>query len=328
MSLYRFISNNILFKFDPELIHNLMQIILSSKFGPFLTRIFATNFNHKSRTSIMGINLDSYISLAAGFDKNCSMLNSLDKLGFGYIVGGTITLNPRPGNLKPRIKRYVSEKSMINALGFPNDGLAKIVENLKKYNLKTPLVLSISGDSNEEIIYIYETLKDYCSGFEINISSPNTEKLKFFHNINNLSELLAGINKVKNKPYMLKIPRFENLGDTNQSDQFIQFINTAINHNADGVVLCNTLPSIDEELKIGKGGLSGKLLYSNTENTLKIVNELFDNKIDIVASGGVSNSNEVSKLLSLGAKSVQIWTSLIYEGPGLVKKLNKELACE
>ncbi|MFL2763241.1 MAG: dihydroorotate dehydrogenase (quinone) [Dehalococcoidia bacterium] len=328
MSLYRFISNNILFKFDPELIHNLMQIILSSKFGPFLTRIFATNFNHKSRTSIMGINLDSYISLAAGFDKNCSMLNSLDKLGFGYIVGGTITLNPRPGNLKPRIKRYVSEKSMINALGFPNDGLAKIVENLKKYNLKTPLVLSISGDSNEEIIYLYETLKDYCSGFEINISSPNTEKLKFFHNINNLSELLAGINKVKNKPYMLKIPRFSNLGDTNQSDQFIQFINTAINHNADGVVLCNTLPSIDEELKIGKGGLSGKLLYSNTENTLKIVNELFDNKIDIVASGGVSNSNEVSKLLSLGAKSVQIWTSLIYEGPGLVKKLNKELACE
>lgn len=328
MSLYRFISNNILFKFDPELIHNLMQIILSSKFGPFLTRIFATNFNHKSRTSIMGINLDSYISLAAGFDKNCSMLNSLDKLGFGYIVGGTITLNPRPGNLKPRIKRYVSEKSMINALGFPNDGLAKIVENLKKYNLKTPLVLSISGDSNEEIIYLYETLKDYCSGFEINISSPNTEKLKFFHNINNLSELLAGINKVKNKPYMLKIPRFENLGDTNQSDQFIQFINTAINHNADGVVLCNTLPSLDEELKIGKGGLSGKLLYSNTENTLKIINELFDNKIDIVASGGVSNSNEVSKLLSLGAKSVQIWTSLIYEGPGLVKKLNKELACE
>ncbi|MFL2767558.1 MAG: dihydroorotate dehydrogenase 2 [Dehalococcoidia bacterium] len=301
---------------------------MSSKFGPFLTRIFATNFNHKSRTSIMGINLDSYISLAAGFDKNCSMLNSLDKLGFGYIVGGTITLNPRPGNLKPRIKRYVSEKSMINALGFPNDGLAKIVENLKKYNLKTPLVLSISGDSNEEIIYLYETLKDYCSGFEINISSPNTEKLKFFHNINNLSELLAGINKVKNKPYMLKIPRFSNLGDTNQSDQFIQFINTAINHNADGVVLCNTLPSIDEELKIGKGGLSGKLLYSNTENTLKIVNELFDNKIDIVASGGVSNSNEVSKLLSLGAKSVQIWTSLIYEGPGLVKKLNKELACE
>ena len=328
MSLYRFISNNILFKFDPELIHNLMQIILSSKFGPFLTRIFATNFNHKSRTSIMGINLDSYISSAAGFDKNCSMLNSLDKLGFGYIVGGTITLNPRPGNLKPRIKRYVSEKSMINALGFPNDGLAKIVENLKKYNLKTPLVLSISGDSNEEIIYLYETLKDYCSGFEINISSPNTEKLKFFHNINNLSELLAGINKVKNKPYMLKIPRFSNLGDTNQSDQFIQFINTAINHNADGVVLCNTLPSIDEELKIGKGGLSGKLLYSNTENTLKIVNELFDNKIDIVASGGVSNSNEVSKLLSLGVKSVQIWTSLIYEGPGLVKKLNKELACE
>ena len=328
MSLYRFISNNILFKFDPELIHNLMQIILSSKFGPFLTRIFATNFNHKSRTSIMGINLDSYISLAAGFDKNCSMLNSLDKLGFGYIVGGTITLNPRPGNLKPRIKRYVSEKSMINALGFPNDGLAKIVENLKKYNLKTPLVLSISGDSNEEIIYIYETLKDYCSGFEINISSPNTDKLKFFHNINNLSELLAGINKVKNKPYMLKIPRFENHGDSNQSDQFIQFINTAIKHNADGVVLCNTLPSIDEELKIGKGGLSGKLLYSNTENTLKIVNELFDNKIDIVASGGVSNSNEVNKLLSLGAKSVQIWTSLIYEGPGLVKKLNKELACE
>ena len=327
MSLYRFISNNILFKFDPELIHNLMQIILSSKLGPFLARIFATNFNHKSKTSIMGINLDSYISLAAGFDKNCSMLGALDKLGFGYIVGGTITLHPRPGNLKPRIKRYVSDKSMINALGFPNDGLKKITDNLKKYNLKTPLVLSISGDSNEEIIYLYEALSEYCSGFEINISSPNTEKLKFFHNIDNLSKLLAGINKIKNKPYMLKIPRFENLKDFNQNEQLTQFINTAIKHDADGIVLCNTLPISDKELKMGKGGLSGKLLYPNTKNTLKIVNKLFNNKIDIVASGGVSNSNEVTSLTELGAKSVQIWTSLIYEGPGLVKKLNKELAC-
>ena len=80
----------------------------------------------------MGIQLSSKISLAAGFDKNCSMLNSLDKLGFGYIVGGTITLNPRPGNQKPRIKRYIQEKSMINSLGFPNDGLTKIIDNLKK----------------------------------------------------------------------------------------------------------------------------------------------------------------------------------------------------
>ena len=255
------------------------------------------------------------------------MLGALDKLGFGYIVGGTITLHPRPGNLKPRIKRYVSDKSMINALGFPNDGLKKITDNLKKYNLKTPLVLSISGDSNEEIIYLYETLSEYCSGFEINISSPNTEKLKFFHNIDNLSKLLAGINKIKNKPYMLKIPRFENLKDSNQNEQLTQFINTAIKHDADGIVLCNTLPISDKELKMGKGGLSGKLLYPNTKNTLKIVNKLFNNKIDIVASGGVSNSNEVTSLTELGAKSVQIWTSLIYEGPGLVKKLNKELAC-
>ena len=327
MSLYRFISNYILFKFDPEMIHNLMQMILSSKLGPFFASFFASDIKNESNTSLMGIPLSSKISLAAGFDKNCSMLNSLDKLGFGYIVGGTITLNPRPGNQKPRIKRYIQQKSMINSLGFPNDGLTKIIDNLKKYKLKTPLILSISGDSVKEITQLYESLRDYCVGFEINISSPNTEKLKFFHNNKNLSLLLSELNKIKTHPFMLKIPRFHDLESSEEKDKLIEFIETSVKYNVDGVVLSNTLPSEESDLKIGKGGLSGKLLYKDTLNTLKIVNDLFKDKIDLVASGGISNSQDVNSLLSNGAKSAQIWTALIYEGPYLVKKINKELSC-
>jgi len=326
MSLYRFISNYILFKFDPELIHDILQRILSSKLGPLITRLFATNSTHTITTNLMGIELKSNIALAAGFDKNCTMLNSLDKLGFGYIVGGTITLDPREGNPKPRIIRYKIDESMINSLGFPNHGLERIKHNLKNKKLKTPLLLSISGDSIEEILQLYKSLSNYCEGYEINISSPNTERLKFFHDTKNLTNLLIALNKIKNKPYMLKIPRFENLDDINQRKSFEQFIKLAISNNVDGIVLSNTLPVKDEKLGIGKGGLSGKKLYENTEYGLEIANRLAKKKIDIVASGGVNSSREVKLLLSKGAKSVQIWTSLIYEGPGLVKKINKELS--
>jgi len=326
MSLYRFISHYILFKFDPELIHDVLQRILSSKIGPFITRLFATNSMHSVAINLMGIQLRSNIALAAGFDKNCSMLNSLDKLGFGYIVGGTITVHPRQGNPKPRIARYKLEESMINSLGFPNIGLDRIKNNLQNIKLKTPLLLSISGDSIEEILKLYKSLGNYCAGYEINISSPNTERLKFFHDTDNLTNLLVALNQIKDKPYMLKIPRFENLDDIKQRKSFEGFIKLAISNHVDGIVLSNTLPIKDETLAIGKGGLSGKKIYTNTEYGLEIANRLAKGKIEVVASGGVNSSHNVKSLLSKGAKSVQIWTSLIYEGPGLVRKINKELS--
>ena len=132
MKVFRFISNNILFKFDPEFIHDVTQVILSNKFAPYLTSLYSTSNVHISKTYIMGEELNSPLALAAGFDKNCSILKALDKLGFGYIVGGTVTLNSRPGNLKPRITRYVDDNSMVNSLGFPNLGVHKIIDNLSK----------------------------------------------------------------------------------------------------------------------------------------------------------------------------------------------------
>ena len=192
-----------------EFIHDVTQVILSNKFAPYLTSLYSTSNTDISKTYIMGEELNSPLALAAGFDKNCSILKALDKLGFGYIVGGTVTLNPRPGNLKPRITRYVDDNSMVNSLGFPNLGVDKIIDNLSKYDLKTPLIMSISGDSISEITQLYKLLSDYCFGFEINISSPNTEKLKYFHDYYNFQDLIKSLNGIKNKPYMIKFPRLE-----------------------------------------------------------------------------------------------------------------------
>lgn len=326
MTLYRFISNNILFKFDPEFIHDCMQVILSNKFAPYLTSLYSTSNKHISKTYIMGKELNSPLALAAGFDKNCAILKALDKLGFGYIVGGTVTINPRPGNLKPRITRYAHNDSMVNSLGFPNLGVDKIIENLSKYDLKTPLIMSISGDSISDITELYKLLSDYCFGFEINISSPNTEKLKYFHDYNNFENLIKSLNEIKSKPYMIKLPRFgiSNL-DQKTKSIYEKYFHILSANNVDGLVLSNTFPVADNILKVGQGGLSGKPLYQNTKHLISYANQYFKNNLDIVASGGISTSVEVKELLDEGASGVQLWTSLIYEGPGLIKRLNKEL---
>ena len=329
MTLYRFISNNILFKFDPEFIHDCMQVILSNKIAPYLTSLYSTSNNHISKTYIMGKELNSPLALAAGFDKNCAILKALDKLGFGYIVGGTVTINPRPGNLKPRITRYVHNNSMVNSLGFPNLGVGKIIENLSKYDLKTPLIMSISGDSISDITELYKLLSDYCFGFEINISSPNTEKLKYFHDYHNFEDLIKSLNGIKNKPYMIKLPRLE-ISDLDQKAKLLyeKYFQILLDYKVDGLVLSNTFPVEDDILKTGKGGLSGKPLYQNTKDLISFASQFFNGKLDIVASGGISTSDEVKELICEGAKGIQLWTSLIYEGPNLIKRINKELLCE
>jgi len=326
MSLYRFISNNILFKFDPEFIHDVTQIILSNKFAPYLTSLYSTSNKHISKTYIMGEELNSPLALGAGFDKNCSILEALDKLGFGYIVGGTVTINPRPGNSKPRITRYIHNTSMVNSLGFPNLGVDKIIDNLSKYDLKTPLIMSISGDSISEITQLYKLLSDYCFGFEINISSPNTEKLKYFHDYHNFKNLIKNLNEIKTKPYMIKLPR---LGisqfDEKIKSLYEKYFQILLDYKVDGLVLSNTFPVEDSILEAGKGGLSGKPLYRNTMDLVSFASEFFNGALDIVASGGISTSEEVKELMLAGAKGIQLWTSLIYEGPNLIKKINKEL---
>ena len=289
MSLFRFISNNILFKFDPEFIHDVTQVILSNKFAPYLTSLYSTSNTDISKTYIMGEELNSPLALAAGFDKNCSILKALDKLGFGYIVGGTVTLNPRPGNLKPRITRYVDDNSMVNSLGFPNLGVDKIIDNLRKYDLKTPLIMSISGDSISEITQLYKLLSDYCFGFEINISSPNTEKLKYFHDYHNFEDLIKSLNGIKNKPYMIKLPRL-GISDLDQKTKLLyeKYFQILLDYKVDGLVLSNTFPVEDSILKTGKGGLSGKPLYQNTKDLVSFASKFSNISLNFSSSPPLS----------------------------------------
>ena len=186
--------------------------------------------------------------------------------------------------------------------------------------------MSISGDSISDITELYKLLSDYCFGFEINISSPNTEKLKYFHDYNNFENLIKSLNEIKSKPYMIKLPRF-GISNLDQKSKVIyeKYFQILSDNNVDGLVLSNTFPVEDSILKVGQGGLSGKPLYQNTKHLISFANQFFKNNLDIVASGGISTSDEVRELLKEGASGVQLWTSLIYEGPGLIKRINKEL---
>ncbi|MDP6425990.1 MAG: dihydroorotate dehydrogenase 2, partial [Dehalococcoidia bacterium] len=208
-------------------------------------------------TDICGVKLSSPIGLAAGFDKNCYAIGGLYDLGFGFVVGGTITLNARSGNAKPRLIRVPSDSSLINSLGFPNKGISAAIKNLElKRNSKIPnIFVSISGNSLDEIITCQKMITNICTLIEINISSPNSLGLRRFHQKESLERLIQTLNDLKTCPLFLKIPPLFTSDVENK--EVLNLIETANLNSIDGLVTSNSHPVSTNQLAVGTGGLSG-----------------------------------------------------------------------
>ncbi|NQW19390.1 MAG: dihydroorotate dehydrogenase (quinone) [Chloroflexi bacterium] len=324
-SIYSLAARPLIFRLPPEGAHKVAETALRVPGLWNSFRIANGTGDRKLDTNLAGIELPTPIGMAAGFDKDCKVLGSILNLGFGFVTGGTVTLTPRPGNPKPRMIRVPEQKALMNALGFPGQGLEPVIKRMKKSQRNHDRVmLSIAGTIEEEIFECFRRAQSLTSGIELNISSPNTAGLRIFHQPARLRGLIEGLVVEKQVPLFIKLPPWPR-NDENRREM-LKLAATAVDAGVDGLVIANTHPIENSRLKVGRGGLSGAPLFDHTELMIADVQAQVQGQAAIIACGGVTTAEHVWLLLSKGASAVQLYTSFIYEGPGLPARINKRLS--
>ena len=332
-SLYRFLLRPLLFRLPPEAAQRAADLALEQR---LLWRAVAPAFrvrDAKLNVDLCGLELENPVGLAAGYDKNCELLPSLAALGFGYLVGGTVTEFPRPGNPKPRIVRYVKEQSLVNALGFPGKGLEHAARQLERARSALggkPVVVSVSGVTPDEIVRCHRRLEPLADAIEVNISSPNTAGLKVFHEAKAFAKLIGRINEARAKPLMVKLPPYpaadaDNGAEGSARESVLALVGACVQKGVDAVTVANSRPAADSRLSVGSGGLSGRAIFSDTLRMVADVKAEAGDRLAINACGGIFSGDDAWKAIKAGATTVQLYTGLVYRGPSIVKQINRDL---
>ena len=269
------------------------------------------------------LSLRNPVGLAAGFDKNCEMMYSLFCMGFGYLTLGTITLERREGNLKPRMWRYPN-RSLLNSMGLPNDGAESAAENIEEMRARDgALILSISGIGIDEICQCYSKVSPLADGIELNISTPNTMEVRIFQDAGVLDQLLNSITKIRTeKPIWVKIPPYFS---ERERENVLGLVDICRKNSIDGITAINTKRIAEKRSSIGTAGLSGKQIFKDMLRIVEDVYRYTSGKVPINACGGIFSGKDAWRAFELGASTVQLYTGLIYNGPGIVVSLNREL---
>ena len=324
----------LLFKVDPEKAHTLA--IKSLKFN-LIPNVFDEHKNDSIfQTKIFGKDLDNPIGMAAGFDKNAEVYNALFKLGFGFVEVGTITPLKQYGNPKPRVFRLVEDEALINRLGFNNHG-AEIVKDRIKRNKKLGLLgINIgpnkdSSDRLNDYLIGLKTFYDDADYITINISSPNTENLRTFHEGNKLQDLLKSIMEEK-KNLNSNIPIAVKVSPDISEDQVSQISEILLEHEIKAIIVSNTSEATRDKLsniqRHQKGGLSGKPIEEKSNILINEFYKLLKGKIKIIGVGGVDSGQSAYDKFIAGADLIQLYTGMVFNGPniaGIIKKELKEL---
>ena len=320
-----------IFSLDPEVAHDLA--IKTLKLNVLPKSLFSVDGEELLETSLFKEKIPNPIGLAAGFDKSAEVYNSLFKLGYGFVEVGTVTPKRQLGNPKPRIFRLEKDQALINRLGFNNHGAQvvseRIAENLPSGFLGVNVGPNKDTKNKEEDYYLcISKLFSYAGYLTINISSPNTQGLRDFHDQREFEKLLTGINKIKKERNILKPITIKLSPDIN-SDEISKIIELILKYKIDGIIISNTTDSNRENLsdlqKNEKGGLSGKPLKQVSTNLIKEFYKETKGKIEIIGVGGVDSGEAVFEKICAGANAIQLYTGMVYKGPAIVKEMKKEL---
>jgi len=320
-----------IFKIDPEMAHDLA--IKSLKYNFLPEEIFKVENESILETKIFDTKIKNPIGLAAGFDKSAEVYNALFKFGFGFIEVGTITPKEQYGNPKPRVFRLEDDRALINRLGFNNDGLEKVSKRLKKNSPTNFLGINIgpnrdSKNKIEDYLKCIKEIYNFANYITINISSPNTPGLRDFHNKNTLKLLLKNITDFKKKNKMQK-PLVLKISPDITSNEIGDIIELVKEFNISGVIISNTTDRNRENLtgkfKNERGGLSGEPLAKISNDLIKKFYREIKGEITIIGVGGVNSGLTAYEKIKSGASLLQLYTGMVYEGPGIVKKIKSEL---
>ena len=320
-----------IFNLDPEKAHDLA--IKSLKYNILPSNFFSVNNEEILSTKLFGKEISNPIGLAAGFDKSAEVYNEIFKIGFGFVEVGTVTPKKQFGNEKPRVFRLEKDFALINRLGFNNDGSEMVKKRIEANMPSSLLGINIGPNKDTENMTddfikcaeIFFPIGDYIT---VNISSPNTEGLRNFHEEQVLKKLLSKINEIReksnyNKFFLLKVsPDLE-------KKQIQGITNLILEYKIDGVILTNTTNKNRENLVDSNsketGGLSGKPIKDISTEFVKIFYKELKGKIPIIGVGGVDSGHSAFEKIAAGASAVQLYTGLIYKGPIIVKEIKKEL---
>lgn len=329
------IIRNLLFTLPPEKAHKLSMSLLKLGFSlPMIKPWTEDSFIFKSSSlskEVFGLNFRNPVGLGAGFDKNASYLNELESLGFGFIEIGTVTPKYQSGNESPRLFRLPKDCALINRMGFNNDGVYCVKDNIYKWRNKTSSNLIVGGnigknkvtenvDAWKDYNFCFNELFDLVDYFVVNVSSPNTPGLRDLQSKNMLSKILCEVQDSNyskgKKPLLLKI------SPDLTEHQINDIINVTIDCSLDGLIVSNTtidrnnlITNINEE-----GGLSGKPLKIKSNDMIMKINKQIPH-VPIIGSGGIFSGKDAKDKIDAGSDLIQIWTGFIYEGPGLLKDI-------
>ncbi|WP_133555459.1 quinone-dependent dihydroorotate dehydrogenase [Algoriphagus boseongensis] len=340
--MYKSLLKPLLFLKNPESAHHFTFGLTKKTFNlPVVHSIVQANFSledPKLEREVFGLKFKNPVGLAAGFDKDAKLIDEMAMLGFGFIEIGTLTPKPQEGNPLPRLFRLPQDEALINRMGFNNGGVLAAVERLKKRKSKVIVGGNIgknkvtpNENAVDDYLFCLEALHPYVDYFVVNVSSPNTPNLRDLQEKEPLKALLSAVKnandaKEKPKPILLKIaPDLTN----GQLDDIIEIVQET---KIDGVIATSTtinrsvLTTPKEEVEaIGAGGVSGKVLASRSTEVIKYLHQKSNGAFPIIGVGGIFSPEDAIEKLEAGASLIQVYSGMIYEGPGLIKRIKKGL---
>jgi len=338
--MYKAILRPLLFNLDAEKAHNTTLNLLKKGFKvPLIKPLFKALYSVKHESlekEVFGIKFPNPVGLAAGLDKNAEVITEMASLGFGFIEVGTVTPLPQAGNPQPRLFRLKPDTALINRMGFNNHGVDEMVDRLKKL----PKNIIVGGNIGKNKVtpndqatrdyeICFEKLFDYVHYFVVNVSSPNTPGLRELQEKKPLTELLEALQRLNNakdtpKPLLLKI------APDLTTEQLDDIIEIAGGTKLAGLIATNTtidrtgLKTSEKEVDaVGNGGLSGKPLSSRSNEVIRYIRSKTD--LPIIGVGGITNAEEAKEKIKAGADLIQVYSGFVYEGPALIKSINKKL---
>lgn len=338
--MYKSLIRPVLFRMDPERAHHFtFSLIRLAMALPGMKALFSFMFRSRRNDlgkDLLGLRFPNPVGLAAGFDKDGLLFEELSSFGFGFIEVGTVTPRPQPGNPSPRMFRLPIDQGLINRMGFNNAGVDELKKKLKKR--KPGLIIGGNIGKNKDTpneqafsdyAYCFEQLFEVVDYFVVNVSSPNTPGLRALQEREPLTQLLQGLMDLnrkqgKPKPLLLKIAPDLSI---EQLDEIIDIVKTT---GLDGIIATNTTISreglkSDDSVKHQTGGLSGRPLAHRSTEVISYLRSKAGKNLVIIGVGGIFNADDVNEKLNAGADLVQVYTGFIYEGPGMVRKILKEM---
>ncbi len=340
--MYKAIIRPLLFLLQPETVHHLVVVLIKAGFiipgvKPIIRSIYRVR-SEKLEREVFGLKFDNPVGLAAGFDKNAGFFDPFSAFGFSFIEIGTVTPLGQPGNPKPRSFRLKKDKALINRMGFNNLGAAEAANRLR--NRRSNIVIGgnlgkNTATSNENAVNdyaaVFEELYEVADYFVVNVSCPNITDLSHLQDREQLKGILSRLAQIRmgkslRKPVLVKIsPDLNN----NQIDDVIELVGE---FEMDGIIAVNTsirreglVTSSQKVESIGNGGLSGSPLRERSTEIIRYIHKKTSGKLPIIGVGGIMSPEEAVEKLDAGASLIQIYTGFIYEGPALVRKINKLL---